>query len=69
MSDSCEQFSELENSIAETVRQAQQKLRINARTQELLRVDGATYNYSSEQAREQATIDVLGASARHEDTS
>lgn len=69
MSDSCEQFSELENSIAETVRQAQQKLRINARTQELLREDGATYKYSSEQAREQATIDVLGASARHEDTS
>lgn len=69
MSDSCELFGELENSIAETVRQAQQELRIKARTQELLRVDGPAYNYSSEQARQQATIEVLGASAKHKGIS
>ncbi len=61
MRDSVEQFIELENSIADTVQQAQQELRINARTQELLRVDGAAYGYSPEKAREQATLDVMGA--------
>ena len=59
-----EQIIALEKSIADTVQQAQQKLRINARTRELLRVDGAAYSYSPEKARKQATLDVMGAPAK-----
>ena len=55
-----DQFIELENSIAETVQQAQQKLKIDARTQELLRVNGSAYDYSQGKAREQATLEVTG---------
>ena len=61
MRDSVDQFIALEISIADTVQQAEQKLRINARTQELLRVNGAAYSYSPEKAREQATLDVMDA--------
>lgn len=57
------QFIELEKSISETVQQARQRMRINARTQELLRVNGKAFNYCPEKAREQATLDVLGALA------
>ncbi len=64
MTDSVEQLITLDDSIAETVQQAKQKLRINARTQELLRVDGAAYSYSLEKARKQATLDVMGAAAK-----
>ena len=63
-----EQIITLEKSIAETVQRAQDKLKIGARTQELLRADGSAYNYSSEKARQQATIDVLGTYANHKDT-
>ena len=63
MKDSVEQCITLDNSIAETVQQAKQELRINARTQELLRVDGATYDYCPDKAREQATLEVLRAPA------
>ena len=66
MSDSVDQFIELENSIAETVQEAQQKQRIYARAQELLRVDGANYGYSQEKAREQATLDVMGAPEKYQ---
>ena len=59
--DSANQFIELEISIAETVQQAQRNPKIYARAQELLRVDGSTYGYSEEKAREQATLDVMGA--------
>ena len=69
MTDSDDQFIELENSIDDTVRQAQQELRINTRTQELLRVDGAAYSYSPEKAREQATLDVKGAPTKQEYTN
>jgi len=64
MWDVVDQFIALEKSIDDTVQQAQQKLRINARTQELLRTDGRAYGYCPEKAREQARIDVMGAPAK-----
>jgi len=60
MTDSVDQFIALEKSIADTVQQAQQKLRINARTQELLHVNGSASKLSPEETREQATLDVMG---------
>ena len=66
MTDSADQFIELENSIAEIVHQSQQKQKIYARAQELLRVDGSTYGYSEENAREQATLDVMGAPKKYQ---
>ena len=53
----------LDSSIAESAQNAKQELRINARTHELLCVDGATYDYCPEKAREQATREILGAHA------
>ena len=68
MNDSVDQFTELENSIAETVQQTQQEQKIYARAQELLHVDGSTYGYSQEKAREQATLEVLGAPTKCDNT-
>ena len=57
---SVEHVITLDSSIAESVQDAKQELRINARTHELLCVDGATYDYCPEKARDQATQEVLG---------
>jgi hypothetical protein len=67
MSDSAEHIITLDDSLAENVKQAKQKLRIDTRTQEILRVDGATYDYCPVKAREHATVEVLGALANEED--
>jgi hypothetical protein len=54
------QFTALDDSIADTVKQAQLNLKIYARTRELFGADGSAYGYSFEKAREQATLDVTG---------
>ena len=64
MKDSNEHIITLDYSIAKTVQHAKQKLRINARTQELLHEDGQSYDYCPEKAREQATSEVLGVLAK-----
>jgi len=60
---SVEHIITLDSSIDESVQNAKQALRINARTHELLCIDGATYDYCPEKAREQATREILGAHA------
>ncbi len=67
MRDSVEHIITLDDSIAEIVKLAKQKLRIDTRTQEILRVDGATYDYCPVKAREQATGEVLRALTNEED--
>ena len=63
MRDSDEHIITLDKSIFEKARKAKQAAKIVARTQELLQVDGATYDYCADKAREQATLEVLGALA------
>lgn len=63
MGNSVEHTITLDDSIAETVNEAKQELRIHARTQELLCEDGATFGYCPDRAREQATLEVLGTSS------
>jgi len=52
---------------AEEAQKAEQRQRIDARTQELLRVNGSAHDYSPEQARKQATRDVMGRPAYEDD--
>ena len=59
MTVSVEHVITLDSSIAESVQNAKQEQRINERTHELLCVDGATYDYCPEKAREQATQEIL----------
>lgn len=66
MRNSEEHIITLDHSIAETVQQAKQELRINARTQMLLRDDPAAYDYCPTKAREQATSEVVDAIAGQE---
>jgi hypothetical protein len=58
MTDALNHVITLDDSIADTVRQTRLTLRINARTQELLRDNAAAYDYSPDKAREQAIADV-----------
>lgn len=51
---------------SEARQKADQQLRIDIRTQELLRVNGSAYNFSAKKARIQATREVVGA-PRYED--
>lgn len=60
MSESTGKFAVLDDSIADTVKQAQLNSKIEARTRELFGMDGSAYGYSREEAREQATLEVLG---------
>ena len=66
MRDSEEHIITLDSSIAETVQQAKQALRINARAQMLLRDDAAAYDYCPTKAREQATLEAVDAIAGQE---
>lgn len=69
MKDSSDQFIELDHSIDDTVRQAKMQLKIDVRTRELLHANDFAYGYSQENAREQATLDIIGAPAGLEDTN
>lgn len=60
MAESDEHIITLDKSISESVQHAKQHMRINARTQELLRDDGATYDYCPDKAREKAALEVQG---------
>ena len=63
MTDFDEHIITLDKSISESVHRAKQQMRINARTQELLRDDGATYDHCRDKAREKAASEVLGVLA------
>ncbi len=56
-----------ENTAADALANASLQERIDARTQELLRIDGAKYNYSMKLARKQAATEVAGPAAYEDD--
>jgi hypothetical protein len=60
-------FIEDDLAAADALRKKKQRHRIDARTQELLRVNGSEYGFSPEKAREQATADVMGPPAYEDD--
>ena len=64
MSESTGQFRTLDDSIADRIRQARLDRRIEARTRELFGTDGSKYGNSREEAREQATLDVMAEAAQ-----
>ena len=66
MGDSVEHLITLDDSIAEIVKLAKQKLRIASRAQEILRVDGDSYDYDPVKAREEATGEGLRALTNEE---
>lgn len=59
----------IEDDIAasEARQKARQQQRIDGRTEELLRVSGSKYGYSTKRAREQATREVMGPPAYEDD--
>lgn len=67
LTDAAQQFIEDDIVASEAVKKADQQQRIDAWTQELLRVNGSAYDYSPEQARQQATRDVIGPPAYEDD--
>ncbi len=67
MTDAVNKFIEDDTAASEARQKARQQQRIDARTQELLRVSGSKYGYSSEQARKQATSEVMGPPAYEDD--
>ena len=67
LTDAAQQFIEDDIAATEEAQKAEQRQRIDARTQELLRVNGSAYDYSPEQARKQATRDVMGQPAYEDD--
>ncbi len=67
MTDAVQQFIEDDLAAAEVLQKKKQQHRIDARTQELLRVSGSKYGFRPELAREQATRDVMGPPAYEDD--
>jgi len=67
MTDAVNKFIADDIAASEARQKARQQQRIDARTQELLRVSGSKYGYSPEKAREQATRDVMGPPAYEDD--
>ena len=67
MTDAVNKFIADDIAASEARQKARQQQRIDARTQELLRVSGPKYGYSPVKAREQATRDVLGPPAYEDD--
>lgn len=59
LTDAAQQFIEDDIAASEAVKKADQQQRIDARTQELLRVNGSAYDYSPEQARKQAAREII----------
>ncbi len=66
MTDAVNKFIADDTAASEARQKAREQQRIDARTQELLRVSGSKYGFSPELAREQATREVVGA-PRYED--
>ena len=62
-----QKFIDDEIAASEARQKARQQQRIDGRTQELLRVSGSKYGYSTERAREQATREVMGPPAYEDD--
>ena len=62
-----QKFIDDEIAASEARQKARQQQRIDIRTQELLRVSGSKYGYSPEQARKQATLEVMGPPAYEDD--
>ena len=62
-----QKFIDDEIAASEARQKARQQQRIDARTQELLRVSGSKYGFSPEKAREQATREVMGPPAYEDD--
>ena len=58
------QFAALDRSIADLAKQTKLDTRIYVRMRELLRENGLAYGYSEEDALEQATLELTGASAK-----
>ncbi len=67
MTDAVNKFIADDIAASEARQKARQQQRIDARTQELLRVSGSKYGYSPEKAREQATREVMGPPAYEDD--
>ena len=67
MTDTVNKFIEDDLAAAEALHKKKQQHRIDARTQELLRVSGSQYGFSPEKARKQATADVMGPPAYEDD--
>ncbi len=67
MTDAVNKFIADDIAASEARQQARQQQRIDGRTQELLRVSGSKYGYSTERAREQATREVMGPPAYEDD--
>ena len=67
MTDAVNKFIADDIAASETRQKARQQQRIDGRTQELLRVSGSKYGYSTERAREQATREVIGPPAYEDD--
>ena len=62
-----QKFIDDEIAASEARQKARQQQRIDGRTQELLRVSGSKYGYSTKRAREQATREVMGPPAYEDD--
>jgi len=69
MTEAVNKFIEDDLAAADALHKKKQQHRIDARTQELLRVNGSQYGFSPEKARKQATADVLGPPAYEDDVN
>ena len=67
MTEAVNRFIEDDLAAADALQQKKQRHRIDARTQELLRVNGSQYGFSPEKARKQATADIMGPPAYEDD--
>ena len=67
LTDAAQQVVADDIAATEEAQKAEQRQRIDARTQELLRVNGSAYDYNPEKAREQATREVMGRPAYEDD--
>ena len=67
MTDAVNKFIADDIAASEARQKARQQQRIDARTQELLRVSGSKYRYNPELARKQATREVMGPPAYEDD--
>ena len=69
LTDAAHKFITDDIAATEAAQKADQQQQIDLRTQELLRVNGSAYDYSPEQARKQATRDVMGQPAYEDDVN
>ena len=67
MTDAVNKFIEDDLEAADALYKKKRLHRIDARTQELLRVNGSEYGYSPEKARKQATQEIIGPPAYEDD--